>query len=186
VFAEDGLLDARIADIAKRAGVSYGSFYHYFESKDVLFREIAAEVDARLRAPVDEVILPRSGMTPQQRLREAIRRHYDAYRAQARLIGVIEQASRLDDELAATRTKWQREDSARVADSIRLLQRRGLADRNLDATVAAEALGAMTHRFAELWLAHQGSDADFETGVDTVARLFINAFGLGGERDADG
>ena len=159
--------------------MSYGSFYHYFESKEVLFREIAADVDSRLRAPVDEVILPRSGMTPQERLREAIRRHYATYRDEAQLLGVIEQAARLDDELATTRRSWQRDDSARVAGSIRLLQRRGLADPNLDADVAAEALGAITHRFAELWLAHQGADADFETGVDTVARLWINALGLG-------
>jgi len=178
VFAEEGLLDARIAEIARRAGVSYGSFYHYFDSKEVLFREIAANVDALLRAPVDEVILPRSDLAPQERLRKAIQRHYETYRAEARFLGVIEQAARLDDELAATRAEWQREDSLRVADSIRLLQRRGLADPNLDPIVAAAALGAMTHRFAELWLAHQGSDADFETGVDTVTRLFINALGL--------
>jgi AcrR family transcriptional regulator len=182
VFAEYGLLDARIADIAKRAGVSYGSFYHYFDSKDVLFREIAAEVDARLRAPVDEVILARSDLAPQQRLREAIRRHYETYRGEAQLLGVIEQAARLDDQLAATRAEWQREDSARVAASIRQLQQHGLADPALDPTVAAAALGAMTHRFAELWLAHQGSDADFETGVDTVTRLFINGLGLGEQR----
>ena len=180
VFAEHGLLDARIADIAKRAGVSYGSFYHYFDSMEALLREIAAEVDARLRAPVDDVILPRgSAMAPQDRVREAIRRHYETYREEAQLLGVIEQAARLDDELAATRTTWQREDSGQVADSIRLLQRRGLADPNLDPQVAAEALGAMTYRFAELWLADHGVDTDFETGVDTVARLFINALGLG-------
>jgi len=186
VFAEHGLLDTRIADIAKRAGVSYGSFYHYFDSKEALFREIAAEVDARLRAPVDEVILPRgSAMAPQDRVREAIRRHYETYREEAQLLGVIEQAARLDEQLAAVRTKWQREDSAQVADSIRLLQRRGLADPNLDPTVAAEALGAMTYRFAELWLADQGVDTDFETGVDTVTRLFVNALGLGGPRAED-
>ncbi len=180
MFADHGLPDARIADIAKRAGVSYGSFYHYFDSKEALFREIAAEVDARLRAPMDEVILPRGSRTPpQDRLREAIRRHYEVYREEARFLGVVEQAVRLDDELAASRTKWQREDQAQVAESIRLLQRRGLADPHLDPTVAAEALGAMTHRFAELWLAHGGVDADFETGVDTVTRLFINALGLG-------
>src|SRR5205823_5618277 len=48
VFAEQGLPDARIADIAERAGVSYGSFYHYFDSKEALFREIADELDDRL------------------------------------------------------------------------------------------------------------------------------------------
>ena len=133
MFAEEGLLDARIAEIAKRAGVSYGSFYHYFDSKDVLFREIAADVDARLRAPVEEIILPRSDLSPQERLRKAIQRHYETYRAEARLLGVIEQAARLDDQLAATRAEWQHEDSLKVAESIRLLQRRGLADPNLDA-----------------------------------------------------
>jgi len=117
---------------------------------------------------VDDVILPRgSGMAPEERVREAIRRHYETYREEARLLGVIEQAARLDDELAATRTAWQREDSVQVADSIRLLQRRGLADPDL------------TYRFAELWLADRGVDTDFETGVDTVSRLFINALGLG-------
>ena len=34
VFEECGLPDARISDITARAGVSYGSFYHYFDSKE--------------------------------------------------------------------------------------------------------------------------------------------------------
>jgi AcrR family transcriptional regulator len=33
VFEEDGFLEARISDIAERANLSHGSFYHYFESK---------------------------------------------------------------------------------------------------------------------------------------------------------
>ena len=72
----------------------------------------------------------------------------------------------------------ERNDSSEVADSIRLLQRRGLADPELDPDIAAAALGAMTYRFAELWLAHGAIECDFDTGVDTVARLFVNALGL--------
>lgn len=179
VFGEGGLPDARIADIAERAGVAYGSFYHYFDSKEALFREIAAEVDSRLRSPVEEIILPRgSTASPQDRLREAIRRHYETYRDEARLLGAIEQAAHIDEEIRASRDKRHHSDTAQVADSIRLLQRRGLADRSLDPAVAAAALGAMTYRFAELWLAQGAVDCDFETGVDTVTRLFINALGL--------
>lgn len=37
VFREKGYANTRMADIAKRAGVSYGLVYHYFGSKDVLF-----------------------------------------------------------------------------------------------------------------------------------------------------
>jgi len=178
VFEEHGLLDARIAEIAERAGVSYGSFYHYFDSKEALFREVALEVDARLRAPIDIIMARGSGPPPQDRLRAAIREYFEIYRDEARLLGVVEQVSRLDDQVRVNRDTRQREDSNKVAESIRLLQRRGLADPNIDAMVAAEALGAMTYRFAELWLAHGGVTSDFDTAVDTVSRLFINALGL--------
>ena len=45
IFEQDGFLDARISDIAERAGLSHGSFYHYFDSKEEVFREVALEVD---------------------------------------------------------------------------------------------------------------------------------------------
>ena len=51
VFEETGFLEARISDIADRAGLSHGSFYHYFESKEQIFREVAEEQEARLTAP---------------------------------------------------------------------------------------------------------------------------------------
>jgi AcrR family transcriptional regulator len=179
VFEEHGLLDARIADIAERAGVSYGAFYHYFDSKETLFREVAIEVDGRLRAPMEDVIFDRSsGLSPQARLHEAIRRHFESYRDEARLLGVVEQVARLDDEVRDFRERRQREDNKKVADSIRMLQVRGLADPALDPAAAAAALGAMTYRFAELWLAQGAVECDFETAVDTVTRLFTNALGL--------
>jgi len=40
VFAERGLSDARLEDIAKRAGVSKGTIYLYFPNKEELFREV--------------------------------------------------------------------------------------------------------------------------------------------------
>jgi AcrR family transcriptional regulator len=159
--------------------VSYGSFYNYFDSKEELFREIAAEADKRLRAPMHEVVLARrSELSAEDRLTEALRRHYQIYREEAALLGAVEQAARLDAELGAARAEMQREDTTLVAESIRALQERGLADKRLEPTVAAAALGAMTHRFAEQWLAQDELDCDFDTGVETVTRLFINALGI--------
>lgn len=179
IFEEHGLLDARIADIAARAGVSYGSFYHYFDSKEAVFREVADEVHARLRAPLDDVIFVRgSKLTPQERLREGIRRHYESYREDARLLGVIEHAARLDVDVRASLENRSGASNDRIAESIRQLQERGLADRALDPSIAAAALGSMTSRFGEIWLAEGRLDCDFETGVDTVTRLFVNALGL--------
>jgi AcrR family transcriptional regulator len=40
VFAERGLADARLEDIAKRAGLSKGTIYLYFPNKEELFREV--------------------------------------------------------------------------------------------------------------------------------------------------
>ena len=40
VFGEHGLADARLDDIAKRAGLSKGTIYLYFPNKEELFREV--------------------------------------------------------------------------------------------------------------------------------------------------
>ena len=179
VFERDGFLDARISDIAERAGLSHGSFYHYFESKEEVFREVAAAVEERLQEPLYSVILDSSSTAPPfERIHEGIRRNLEAYRDEARIMGVIEQVSRFDDELRASRHERHHVSSAQIADSIRRLQRHGLADKQLDPDIAAAGLGAMTYRFPEMWFVQGLLDPDFDTGVEQLARLFVNALGL--------
>src|SRR5215212_9140398 len=43
VFGECGLANARLQDIAQRAGVSKGTIYLYFPNKEELFREVIRE-----------------------------------------------------------------------------------------------------------------------------------------------
>ena len=157
VFEEDGFLEARISDIAERAGLSHGSFYHYFDSKEQIFREVAKAIEDELEAPVDAVIFdPESTATPRERIREGIRRHLVSYRDEAPIMGIIEQVSRYDDHVRAMRRRPQIQHSQQqIAESIRQLQLRGLADPKLDPDIAIAALGAMTQRFAELWLVEQ-------------------------------
>jgi AcrR family transcriptional regulator len=179
VFERDGFLDARISDIAEHAGLSHGSFYHYFESKEEVFREVAAGVEERLREPLYSVILDSSSTAPPfERIHEGIRRNLEAYRDEARIMGVIEQVSRFDDELRASRHDRHRVSSAQIADSIRRLQRHGLADAQLDPDIAAAGLGAMTYRFPEMWFVQGLVDCDFDKGVEQLTRLFVNALGL--------
>src|SRR5580704_3563422 len=69
IFEEDGFLEARISDIAERAGLSHGSFYHYFDSKEAIFREVAEAVEERLSAPLGDIIMdPGSRASPQERI----------------------------------------------------------------------------------------------------------------------
>src|SRR5437879_8647503 len=91
IFEENGFLDARITDIADRAGLSHGSFYHYFDSKEQVFREVAEVIEAELSASLRDVILARSSeVTPHDRLAAGLRYHYEVYRSRARIMGVIE------------------------------------------------------------------------------------------------
>ena len=64
IFEEDGFLEARISDIAERAGLSHGSFYTYFDSKEQVFREVALAVEDELGSPVGEVILAPGSTAP--------------------------------------------------------------------------------------------------------------------------
>lgn len=179
VFEEDGFLEARISDIAERASLSHGSFYHYFESKEEIFREVAVEVDERLSAPFTSVILDHSSEAPpQERIREALRRHLKSYRDEARIMGVIEQVSRYDEQVNAVRVDRHRHYSGQVADSIRRLQRHGLADPRLDPATAAAGIGAMAYRFAEMWLVQGMFECSFDEGVEQLALLMANALGL--------
>src|SRR5690242_19341319 len=46
VFAEKGFAAARLEDIARRAGVSKGALYLYFETKEDLFHAVVTEAVA--------------------------------------------------------------------------------------------------------------------------------------------
>ncbi len=179
IFEEDGFFDARISDISERAGLSHGSFYHYFDSKEEVFREVAAAVDAELSEPLGSVILDRSSSaTPRERIREAMRRHLESYRDEARIMGVIEQVARYDEQVNAMRRARHQQDLEQVADSIRHLQLRGLADASLHPTIAAAGLGGMTWRFAEMWLVEGVLTCSFDDGVEQLTALFVNALQL--------
>jgi AcrR family transcriptional regulator len=178
IFEEHGFLDARISDISERAGQSHGSFYYYFDSKEAIFREVAASVDKQLFAPLDEVILSEMALPSHQRIREAMRRHLESFRKEARILSLIEHVSRFDKEVDALRLARHKRLTQRVAEIIRRLQRRKLADPKLDPEITAAALGGLTHRFAELWFVQGAVDCSFKDGVDQLTRLFVNAVKL--------
>lgn len=179
IFEEHGWFDARISDISERAGVSHGSFYHYFESKEQAFREVAATVDRELSAPLEDIILdPASDDPPHHRIRQAIGRHFERYAREARILGVIEQVSRHDEEVNAVRVALHGRATEQITESLRELQARGMVDPTLDPALTAAALGALTYRFAEMWLVQGAVDVSLEDGVEQVARLVTNALGI--------
>ena len=182
VFERKGFLQARVADITNRAKISYGTFYHYFDSKESVFRELAELEEARLTAPAPHGDASPGAdtrrLTAVGRITEANRRYLERYRDQASIMGVIEQVSRYDDQVNAVRVATQHHFAARAERACRRLQQQGKADSGLDPVVAADALGAMVGRFAELWLVQGYRDYDFDVAVEQLSLLWANALGL--------
>jgi AcrR family transcriptional regulator len=178
VFERDGFLNARISDIAATANLSQGSFYHYFESKEQIFREVAEAQERRLTEPDADAVESRAQQAPREVIRDANRRYFERYRDAAQLMGVIEQVSRYDKPVSAARFATMKHFAERAERSIRRLQQEGLADKNVDARIAADALGAMVARFAEIWMVQGYREYDFDNAVEQLTRLWANALGL--------
>jgi AcrR family transcriptional regulator len=95
-FGERGFHDASISGITRRAGVALGSFYTYFDSKDAVFRELVADMSARVRdhvAPAiadagDQIAAERAGLLEFLRF---VREHKEIYR-------IIDEAEFVDPE----------------------------------------------------------------------------------------
>ena len=183
VFERVGFLDARVSDIVEAAGLSHGSFYHYFDSKEQVFREVAETLEAELTAPAggedgdggDPVAPP---ATEYERILAANRLYLERYRAHARIMGVIEEVSRYDDHVSQARMRRQKHFADRAERAIRRLQDAGEADPAVDPGIAALALGSMVARTAELWLVEGWADYDLDVVAEQVTRLWAGALGL--------
>ncbi len=177
VFERDGFLNARISDIAAAANLSQGSFYHYFDSKEQIFREVAEAQERRLTAP-DTARVETRELSARAVIRDANRRYLEHYRDASNLMGVIEQVSRYDEHVSAARFATMKHFSERAERAIRRLQQEGLADPNVNARIAADALGAMVARFAEIWMVQGYREYDFDEAVEQLTRLWANALGI--------
>jgi AcrR family transcriptional regulator len=68
LFAERGYAETRIVDICREAGVAKGLFYWYFDSKEAVFRDLAADLRQRLRRAQAAAMDP--GADPLVRIRQ--------------------------------------------------------------------------------------------------------------------
>lgn len=176
VFERDGFIEARISDIAKTAGVSHGTFYTYFSSKEEIFRELVTELQAELARPHEP---PAEGRPadPVSRIEAGNRAYLDGYRRNAKLMATLEQVSTFNDEMRELRKSTRGLFVERSARSIRRWQEQGIADPHLDPRVASSALCNMVDRFAYVWLV-LGEEFDFDVAAHTLTRLWCQALGM--------
>ena len=63
LFGEKGFKNTSVADITKLAGVSVGTFYNYYPSKEKIFMEIYLAENVKLKTSMKEKINPNDGPT---------------------------------------------------------------------------------------------------------------------------
>ena len=167
-FEEHGYDTVRIDDVCARAGVSHGTFYTYFDSKESLFARGGGRGRGR------DVRGERRGTV---RARRPVRPHRGRQPAlPARLGGQLPAgadagagAATADDRLrAAAAWSCARSSSGAAPTALRRLQEQGLADPTLDPRLTAVMLGGMVEHFAHVWL-DLGEQADERTAVDTCS-----------------
>lgn len=90
-FRERGIKATKMQEIAKRAGISVGNFYNYFENKDAIIDEFAQREVAR---EIDEIVNGRVSLEEQRRqFRESLRKQLAVQRARVK-IEILEEAAR--------------------------------------------------------------------------------------------
>lgn len=175
VFERDGYLEARLADISAEAGVASGSLYTYFEGKEEIFQAVAEQVTEEMVHPH---LRARTGVTDPRELIDLANREYlRAYKKNAKLMGLFEQVSQIDEEFRAVRTERANAFVQRNARMIRELQEAGVADAEMDPLLTAHALSAMVSRMAYIAYVQKAPMA-FERLVETLNQIWIKALGL--------
>ncbi|WP_460972208.1 TetR/AcrR family transcriptional regulator [Prescottella soli] len=176
VFEDVGFLDTRVEQIAQEAGVSYGTFYRYFESKEDVFEELSTRLfeDVHRREPLDP------DLSPAARLVASNRSYYQAYQRNAKLMAIVEQVATFNNEFRALRHEHRRKLIERTSRAIARWQEQGQVRESLDPVMAARAMAAMVDHTLYLWLV-QGDEANEENLLDTLDRMCIGALGLDDE-----
>ncbi len=176
VFERQGFAATRMGDIATQAGVSHGTVYTYFDTKeDVLAATMEQLIDQLLSS-----IRGADLTDPVARIANANERYLSAFSENAPLLRVVEEVSVTDERFSRILNDLRRTHVQRVAAQIRRQQRDGTVHRDVDPQVAAAALCAMVEGFSRHW-AEPLSRASDPRGQATLTLLWQRALGMPGD-----
>ena len=178
VFERMGYLDARLIDITRAAKCSAGTFYTYFSGKEEIFAAVLEVAQEDMLHPGMPHVATEDD--PAAIIEASNRAYLQAYKRNAKLMGLLEQVANVDPEFRQLRTLRSNAFVRRNARSIAKLQANGQADADLKPLLASRALSAMMSRLAYgHFVTHEdGDDTPVTTDEDlvqVVTRLWVNA-----------
>lgn len=174
VFEEKGFLDTRVEQIVQAAGVAYGSFYRYFQSKEDVFAELTTMLFEDMTNRQHAAIM---GTTPRDRISRANRSYCEAYLHNAAMMAIVEQVATINPEFRVLRREHRMRETERSAQAIRHWQEQGMVSADLNPELTAMSLGAMVDHTLYLYLIHEEL-SDTDDLLRTLDQLCLRALGL--------
>jgi TetR/AcrR family fatty acid metabolism transcriptional regulator len=170
VFAQHGFFAARVAEIAKEAGVADGTIYLYFKSKDDLLISLFESRMERFNAMMAEAV--DGAARPTDKLLALIRTYLTLVREQPHVAEV------LTIELRQSSKFMKEASNPRFGALLRMIagviaegQSAGELDSTVPANVAARMIFGILDELALAWLLQRGEKFDIVRAADWVGAL---------------
>lgn len=172
VFARNGFFNAKVADVAREAGVADGTVYLYFKNKDhilvSIFEETMYDSISQGRDVVQSIVDPR------EKLRRIAEMHLDRMGSD-RDLAVVFQV-----ELRSSTKFMEQFSETRVSEYLDLIrsvilegQKQGRFRSTLDANIASKVFFGALDEMVTNWVLSR-KIYDLRSTADTVIDLFFN------------
>ena len=185
-FAQKGLGGARVDDISRLAGANKRMIYHYFSSKEELFKRVVVDAYLDLRHAEQELRLEH--LPPQQALESLVRFTWNYYLKNPEFLNLVN-----NENLHKARHLRQSEVINVVSRQL-VSMVRGILDRGkesgvfrpgidpvqLNITIAAIGYYYLTNRFTgsiifeQDFMAQEALDRRLEFNIETIMRLVMS------------
>ena len=178
VFAKNGYRNTRLDDVADEAGVTKGTIYHYFDTKEELLLGVIAHYQALALGRVEDVLRD-EGLTAAERIRLVVRRTFaDRPKSSRYLLSLL--IRDIAHEVPRAHERWLRDGPVRLWTLIGGIvdegTRRGEFRSDADGLVAArDLISALLLQL--MWQQHAaavpGLAIDENRLIDSAVELFL-------------
>jgi AcrR family transcriptional regulator len=173
-FTNLGFLRTKISDIAKVAGMASASFYNYYDTKEDLLLDLAAEYNAEVLTRIRRGV--RAG-DPRQNIRTTVENFWQVYTENQAVMHGVFQLSMIDERFARHWYEIRERAIAGIKGEIRRAKRTSPSPM-LDTEAGAMALSSMIEHFCYLWSTDHHSFVEGKTddeAISTIAGVWYRA-----------
>jgi AcrR family transcriptional regulator len=173
-FTNLGFLRTKISDIAKAAGMASASFYNYYDTKEDLLLDLAAEYNSEVLSKIKRGV--RAG-DPRQNIQATVETFWRVYTENQAVMHGVFQLSMIDEQFARHWYEIRERAIAGIKFEIRRAKKTSPSPM-LDTAAGAMALSSMIEHFCYLWSSDHQSFVEGKTddeAITTIADVWYRA-----------